>query len=285
MAENVGTLSRLAVDDAGPGSLFMEFIDHNIKCYTELARDNGIRGTRSRYANRNRTVKEWVRGSINMNPSALELDFWLAAALGLNTTGTFSLTEALPSIYIIEDKGDTVHEWPVCYVDTFTISGSAGQPLTVSAAIEGKTETKDGASFPSVNPGTQSMFVMKDSVLTLGGTAREMEQFTLKIDNVLDKERWMNSLTRGEIPSLDRIVTLSATLPWNGDTDDLYGVAVTGIEGSLVIADGTTTYTATFGTLSAPKEGPDTRRAGERFTINFNAEHDGTNKEVVIVKS
>lgn len=286
MADNQGVQSRLAVDDAGPGSLFMEFLDHDVKCYSELARDNGIRGTRSRYANRNRKVKEWVRGSINMNPTPTELDFWLQYALGGQAVaGTFTLEEAVPSFYMIEDKGGTVHEWPVNYVDSITISGAQGQPISVNVQVEGKTEVKDAASFPAVSPATDTMFVLSDLVATLGGTAREIESFQLKVDNVLDKERWMNQLTRGEIPSTDRLVTLAVQLPWNGDTDDLYDIAIAGIEGSLVFDNGVKIYTATFGKLTAPKEGPSARRGGLRFPVNFNAEHDGTNKEVRIVKT
>jgi len=287
MAENEGSQSRLAVDDAGPGTLFMEFLTQGVKCYDERAHDEGIAGTRSLYASRERKTKEWVRGPLTMNPTPTELDFWLKYAFGAESpSGTFTLEETLPSFYMIEDKGDTVHEWPVCYIDTLEISGSQGQPITVVANIEGKSETKDGASFPSVSRSTDTMFVFADLVLTLGGTAYKVESFSLKIDNLLDKERWLNSVTRDEIPSQGRIVTLGISLPWDGTNDALYGIALGGIEGSLVLNNAVKTYTFTFGTLCAAKEGPDTPgRRGLRFPVNFLAKHDGTNKEVGCVKT
>lgn len=286
--DNQGVQSRLGVSAASPATLFMEYLDHDVKCYNELARDQGIRGTRSRYANRNRKVKEWVRGPINMNPTPTELDFWLKYAMGseaIAVSTTFALEETLPSFYMIEDKGDTVHEFPVCYVDSLTISGSQGQPITVNVQVEGKTETKDGASFPAITPVTDTMFVFSDLTLTLGGVAYAVESFQLKIDNVLDKERWLNAVTRAEIPTTDRLVTLGIQLPWDSTNDALYDIALAGIEGSLVLNNGVKTYTCTFGLLTAAKEGPSARRGGLRFPVNFHAEHDGANKEIQIVKT
>lgn len=287
MPDNQGAQSRLAVDDAGPGSLFMEFLTQGVTCYDERAHDEGIAGTRSLYASRERIVKQWVRGPLTMNPSPTELDFWLKYALGGEAVaGTFTLEETIPSFYMIEDKGDTVHEWPVCYVDSLEISGAQGQPISVVAQIEGKSETKDGAAFPSVSRATDTMYVFSDLTLTLGGTAYAVESFNFKIDNLLDKERWLNAVTRAEIPSQGRIVSLSIRLPWDATNDALYGVALGGIEGVLVLNNGVKTYTCTFGTLCAPKEGPQTPgRTGLRFPVNFLAKHDGTNKEVVIVKT
>lgn len=288
MSDNQGSQSRLAVDDAGPGSLFMPFITQGVKCYDERANDQGIAGTRSMYADRERIVKEWVRGPLTMQPCPTELDFWLQYAMGGQAvSGTFTLEETIPSFYMIEDKGDTVHEWPACYVDTLTISGTQGMPLNVTAQIEGKSETKDGASFPAISrTAGEKLYVFRDLTLTLGGTAYKVESFELKVDNLLDKERWLNSTTRDEIPPQGRIVSLGIRLPWDATNDALYGIAVGGIEGSLVLNNTVKTYTATFGSLCAAKEGPDTPgRSGIRFPVNFLAKHDGTNKEVQIVKT
>jgi hypothetical protein len=239
------------------------------------------------YASRERIVKQWVSGPLSMNPSPTELDFWLKYAMGAESpAGTFTLEETIPSFYMIEDKGDTVHEWPVNYVDSLEISGAEGQPISVVAQIEGKSETKDAVAFPSISRVTDTMFVFSDLTLTLGGVAYKVQSFSFKIDNLLDKDRFLNNVTRQEIPPQGRIVSLSITLPWDSTNDDLYGVALGGIEGSLVLNNGVKTYTCTFGTLCAPKEGPQTPgRTGIRFPVNFLAKHDGTNKEVVIVKT
>lgn len=287
MTANQGSQARLGVGATSPATQFMEYLTHNIKKRTIIVNDEGIRGTRDRYVNRSRKTQERVGGTINMCPSPTEIDWWIQRILGGTTaTGVTAVAETLPDFYMIWDSGDTVHEWNGCKAGRATISGNPGQPINWAVDIEAKTETKDAASFPAITPATDSMFVFSDIILTLGGTARKSESFSLVIDNVLDAERFLNSLTRDEIPATDRIITLTCQLPWNGDNDDLYDMAMAGVEGSLALSDGTDTYTFDFGKLLAPAEGPDgPARAELKMPLVMRAYNDGTNASIKCTKS
>ena len=287
MAANEGTFARLGVAASTPATLFMEYITNGIKKRTTHAHNDGIRGTRARTIDRSRVTSSVVNGPLKMQPSISELDWWVSRIMGGVTGGGVTLlAETLPTFYAIWDSGDNVHEWPVCKVDKATLSGASGQPLDLTCDIEGTIENLNAASFPAITPATDSMFVASDVTLTLGGTAFEVETWQLMIDNVLDKTRFMNSLTRTELPETDRIVSLNCVIPYNTAGVALYSDAVAGIEGSLAFTGNGSTYTWLFGQLLAPKEGPDGPARSElKLNLNFRAFHDGTLPEVKVTKT
>lgn len=286
MTANINTFGRLGVAASTPATQFMEYLSFGLKKRTAHAHDDGIRGTRDRYINRSRLVQSIVSGPIAMQPSITEIDWWVSRILGGVTGGGITLVaETLPSFYAIWDSGDNVHEYTGCKVDRATLGGSAGQPLNLNVDIEALTEAVSG-TFPAISAATDSMFVASDVVLTLGGTAFEVESWQMIIDNMLIKDRFMNSLVRTELPESDRIVSLNCVIPYNTAAAALYADAVAGIEGVLAITGNGSTYTWTFGQLLAPKEGPEGNGRGElKLNLNFRAFNDGTNSSVKVAKT
>ncbi len=63
--------------------------------------------------------------------------------------------------------------------------------------------------------------------------------------------------TRTEIAAQDRSVRLEVSAPFTSDNTDLYGAAIAGAAGSLVVSDGSVTYTMNFGNAKIPAEGQD----------------------------
>lgn len=287
MSANIGTFGRLGVAASTPATQFMEYLTLGIKKRTTHAHDEGIRGTRERYFNRSRIVSSVVSGPIAMQPSISEIDWWVSRILGGTTgSGITLVAETLPSFYAIWDSGDNVHEWSSCKVDKATLSGAQGQPLNLTCDIEALTEALNAASFPAITAATDSMFVASDVVLTLGGSAVEVESWNMVIDNMLIKDRFMNSLTRSELPESDRIVSFNCVVPYNTTNVGLYSDAIAGIEGVLAITGNSVTYTWTFGQLLAPKEGPDGPARSElKLNLNFRAFNDGTLGSVKVVKT
>jgi len=176
-----------------------------------------------------------------------------------------------------------------CVVSRATLSGSSGTPLSLVLDIEGETESVgNSGTFPAISIDTNTMFVFSDVTLTLDSVAREVNQFTLVIDNLLDTGRYMNSVTRAQIPTQDRAVTLAVTVPYTTDEDDLYDMAIAGIDGSLAFSDGTTTYTIDFGNLKAPAESPVVGGKTEiLLPLNFVAykSGSGSDNEITVTKT
>jgi len=185
------------------------------------------------------------------------------AESGAGTSGdkyTYALAETIPSFYLLIAKvppSDTSHTKGVqlcegCVVSRATFSSNSGGPLVLTLDIEGTREkmfqhgalstASDGLtdvmslgssaqSVPSSVPGTESCWVFADSqatngTFTIGGTNHEAFDFSLSIDNVVDANRFANSLYRRVIPAQDRDVQMSATLPFTTAEDELYDLAV-----------------------------------------------------------
>lgn len=287
----VGTFAKLAMDDALPfdaSSMPFEFINETLRKTAQHVYSDGIRGTRSRYKCRAAVVREQIGGAINMNPTVTEIDWLLPKMLyGSTVTGVTDVAETPTKFQVMIDRVNKVFTYTDCVVSRWTLSGGVGQALSLTLEIEGKAETVGAAgSFPSLAIACENMFVFSDVQLILNSVAREMSSFALTMDNRIDGERFMNSLTRTELPALDRIVTLECRVPYTNDNTDLYDLAIGGIPGSLVVSDGTTTYTFAFANLKAPAESPVVDgRTEVGLTLRFQAFRDDAASECKVTKS
>lgn len=177
---------------------------------------------------------------------------------GAGTSGSpynYVLAETLQEFQILVLKvepsalhTDEVYLYEGCRVSRATFSASSGSPLTLSLDIEAETEKtfangsialaydaatpvmsggSSGRSVPSSVPDNATMFMFSDTggsagSMALGNADRECFDWTLTIDNVLDTGRFMNSLTRNNIPSMGLSVRMSATVPYSVAEDELY---------------------------------------------------------------
>jgi hypothetical protein len=200
-----------------------------------------------------RTVRKAISGDIVMEPTATELDLLLPRILGK----ALDVDDVLPETYITIDRVAKVHEYVKCICGQGVLSGSSGEAIRLTTTWEGETETEGNAgTFPEISPPVDGIFVCSDVVLTLAGSPRAVDDFSLTINNMLSTELYRMSLTREEIPPTDREVTLAVTLPYDTDNVDLYNLAIAGAEGTLVIDDGNTEYTFTFANVKIPANSP-----------------------------
>lgn len=281
--------AQYGVGDASPVTQAIEVISSTLKKTVTHATSPGLRGTRSRRKERTRKVRSAVSGNLVLNPTPTEIDWFIEKILGGTTAvGVTDVAETLPEFYVNSDKVTNVFEYSGIRVASCTIAGSSGNPLTWTLELEGEDESEGAAgTFPSLTLPTDNMFVFSDCTLTLEGAAREVNEFSLVIDNALLMDLYRNSVTRTEIPAADRIVQLTADVPFTSDNEDLYDAAIAGAAASLAISDGSTTYTFAAANAKIPAEGSDVAGRGSEITLPLTVDwfSDASNSECKCTKS
>lgn len=285
-------LAQLCMDAAAPIDVSSEpfyFVSSGIRKRNTHAYSTGITGSRSRRSHRARIVQTYVGGPLILEPSPTEIDLMLPRILGGTTGGGVTdVADTLPEFLIAIDKVTKVMTYSGCRVARAVIQGSQNQAMRWSLDIEAETQsTGNAGTFPALTLPTDNFFVFSDLTLTLESVSRKFRDFTLTIDNLLDADRWHNSLTRAEIAAQDRLVQLSVNLPYTSDNEDLFDAAIAGAAGQLVMTDGTTTYTIDIANAKVPTEGPEVPGRGQeiRMPLVVDCFHDGTDSECKWTKS
>lgn len=268
---NTGALAKYAFDVALPfdtSSIPLELLSCTLGKQGTILDTQGMRGERQYHRSRTRTGTYTVSGQIVLAASPIALDYLLPMILGGNeATDVFDITNTLQSFYLMADTGAKVTTWSNCVVSRATFAAQTGQFLLVTLDIEASTESVGNAgTFPNLTMPTDSPYVMSDGVLTLQSAAREFSQGQLVIDNQLDTQRWMNSLSRGSFPSSGCMVTLGTNHPWTTSEVDLYNQAYDGAVGSWVFTNAdvaATSLTIALGYLQAPPKHPEIPSRGE----------------------
>lgn len=286
-----GYAAKLAIDSVLPfdtSSEPYEFISESVAMVQTHANSQGIRGTRSRLADRTRIVSEAISGTILMRPTIAEIDLLLPRIFGAATVaGVTDLSNSMIEFQLMIDRVAKVYTYAGCRISRATIQGSSGGPIEFSLDIEAETESIGNAgTFPSLTIDTGNMYVFSDLTLTLNSVATEVASFALTIDNVLDTARYMNSVTRTEIPAQDRQVTLTCQVPYTTTNVGLHDIAIAGIDGSIAMNNGTSTYTWDFGNLKSPANSPVVGAKNEiMLSLAFDVYKSGSDSEVKVTKS
>jgi hypothetical protein len=234
----------------------------------EFGRDDGKRGTRQRYACGDRVLREVVAGGFEFNPTAAELDWVLKRCMGDNIAGFPGSAavpgETLPQFYAFVDKGPENFRYDICVFGRVTLSVREGDYLTIRCDLVGSRENQ-GVTWPVGAPAIACApeFVCADVAFNLDAVAYPFKSMDLTLDNVIAPNQHENALYRTIFDSEDFIVSLQGTFGYRADTKALYRRAVAGDAGSLVLANGTNTYTFTFPNLKIPGRGPTVPNQGE----------------------
>lgn len=273
------------------------------KTATHVQKD-GARGTRSRHSGNVVDGPYTVDGPLTVQPSPDELRVLLPYILGGSESGSgtsgspwsYALAETLPEARIAQDlrKNGTGSDsmcfhWDGCKCASARFSSSAGQQvLTLETNWLGKTQTRN-ATWPSIlsTLTVDKPWIHAHLVLTLGGTAYQVDNHSISIDNVLAGDRMLNSLTRTDIPETDRIITLECDNPFSADDIELYEIAVAGLAGTAVYTNGLSVLTFTFANLKVPAQVLQRAQRGEVMNrLPFTAYETGTpgstTKELVV---
>lgn len=142
-----------------------------------------------------------VEGSPEFYVRDASAGFWLWAALGSDAaSGTTNYTHVitpannLPYITVWRNIGDTLwEEFRDCKVSTLTIGAEAGQPLTITAAVQGLQTTRLTATPDTATPITIEsgpVYNFNDAAVTLaGGATALVRSFELTIENNVTRQQ------------------------------------------------------------------------------------------------
>lgn len=253
--------------ESGDGAIRLEFASCTLGVEGRIiGMDAGITGTRSRRADRARHAAPTRRGWIEMPVSAADFAN-LLPILGFNNespSGTFNQTNAVPYFGVLVDTDYSTMEFKDCMVNRWVLRGRApsmgesGQPDLLLLQMEVyASDDADGTALPSSPPAltSQGFYVFSDLALTLGGSARDVQEFMLFCDfGVFAK--MANALTVHSMVPTRRICKLRAVLPWNSTNADLYDIAIAGAAGSAVLTNSGLSTTFTLDNVKWPRKSP-----------------------------
>lgn len=252
----------------------------------EHLESDGLRGTRSRISERVRAGISRVVGQIALKPSPLELDILFPWILGAaESTDTFALADTLPGKAVAIDRGAKRYVYDGVYVDRATFNIRPGSLVELILDLIGDTETETGTSMPSLTFQTDAAYTIGDAVFTFVSAARDTFEGQIVIENFLDPQ-FINSTTVGNITPRDRRITVRTKHPFSSDETSLYGQAVGGSAGTIVLTNGGVSTTFTFGRLQVPDNTARARGAGRSGEITTELEMVArmvsTTKELVV---
>ena len=297
MTEPMGYKSTMAMNFVGgnttnfnSSSLRLEFLSHDIKESIELEQDEGLRGTRTRNAERVALGNVKVAGSVTLEPTPIELNALLPFILGsAATAGAFTPSETLPDLYLMIDQVNEVNTLLV-RVNKATFTGEPGKKLKLKLDLVGKTLFQAAAgSFPaSIPPVDLSarpyMFWDSGSGITIAGTQYAFDKFELAIDHKITPT-YMQGQYATDLEPTDRQVTLSIQTRYTSTEAILFAAIRSGMpqSASLAFTNGTSTLGFTFGKLLGTSESVTIPgRQHLRLPLKYQAYGIGTTRELIV---
>jgi Phage tail tube protein len=286
MTASIGFASQMALSATSSfssSSTWLEFISESITAQRTFSDSPGIRGTRSYAQERVRTMPYKIGGTVNLLCDISSMDALLAYILGTGTSPTYSLTDPLQSFYLMIDRVAKVFTYGPCYVSKATFTGSPSDPMLKCAlAIEAETETVGAAgSFPTgMTVDAKRPFIYSDAAFTLNGsTTYSAFNWELTIDNNLLADRFVNELTRSQIPAADRHVTVKMQTAFTSVETALYNIAANAFgSATAVFSNAEETISSTQSVLTFttpylmwPGKSPNVTKKGDEIHLEIDA--------------
>jgi hypothetical protein len=180
---------------------------------------------------------------------------------------------------------------------TFSASPQDAQ-LKCALEVEAETESVGSAgSFPSgMTVDTNRPFIYSDAAFNvLGSTSVSGFSWELTIDNNLLADRFVNELTRSQIPTTDRHVTVKMSTPWTSAQTSLYNIAAASFGAATAVfsnAEETISSTQSVLTFSTPYlmwpgKSPAVSKKGDeiKLEIDAKAEKTGSSLELSVTNA
>ncbi len=269
----------------GSGATPIELQSESIAKTNTLLNTQGFYGTRSKHKERSRIGPTSVGGQLSFEMSPAVMVFFWPMILGADASGTtFALAEAMQSFQLQIDRVTKVYNYTGMVVNKATLKGSSGGFVNVTLDLIGEDEeVADAGTGQSLTVPIDPPFIFEDAVVTIGGTAYNVFDFELSVDNKMSA-RMVNSLTAESIRPQDlREVMFNISTPYGATEHALYSPGITSAAATLVITNGNYSTTLTMPALQAPTQSPVTPGKGEvPLRLNYQAMMTSTTKEVVI---
>lgn len=289
MTQSMGHQAAMAMDSALPfdtASIPFEFISEDLGKTTPIMNTAGVRGTRWHPSERSRFGINTIGGPIVLRPSPNDLTFLLQRILGAAPVGNvFSVAETLPAFFVLVNRVVETFQYESVYVNTATFRSQTGGFLELTLDTIAKVETKPGPAFPALALGlaaADAPYVHHDLTVTLDGVSRPCNSCEVIINNAMTADH-RASVNPTDIDSEDGMVNVNLVLPYIADNDDLYNLALEGIDGSIVYTNGPFSLTFDFGVLQIPPNAPNVGGKGKiPLTLNMEAKTDGATAAIQI---
>ncbi len=201
-----------------------EFLSENLASDREVVRTEGLRGTRLHDSKRIRQGRLTPGGTITMQPTYAELANLLPRIVGAPTGILYTPNDTVPVAFqTIIDRVAKVYTYTGCRVGRARFHSGVGQPLSLDLEIEALNESiGNAATFGNLTVASNPPFVFFDGALTLVAAAIQVIEWETTIDWHLKMDRFVNSQTRTDLPSLDLTVSTRFTVPYTSDTTAYY---------------------------------------------------------------
>lgn len=252
-----GYQAALGIDTELPVTRGFEFEQCTLAKSSPLVDTSGWRGTRSALATRTRPGLATISGLIDIVPLPNDLTAIMPWIMGSPTLQSpFTLGKSLAARVVQIDKVAAVYAYAGCYVRRATFRCRVGEPLRLRLELLAQAETRSLAgSFPAVSYAPGVPFLFSDTTLNLVGQSREVQEWSIVIDNHLQAS-FANTTTATRIFSRDRTVSLQCTHPFTADEVVLTDAPVAGSAGILRLANPAATLTFQFAALQWSRQSP-----------------------------
>lgn len=274
----IGQLSRLGLAaSSSPATIQLDFLRESLQLAEEFLDGNGLRGTLEHDNSRNRPGIQRIGGQISLQPNAVELSEILQWILGGAPTGSptvsYPVADTLITKYVAIDRndGNAIFNYTGVAVDRATFHANTGNILGVDLDVIAQTETYSG-SWPgglSIDHGN-GPFLITDIAFSLNSTTIQVEDFRLTVDNHLNRDRFLNSLTLTAQTKLDRTIEFETRTPW-GAYFALYGAAnantPAGVALSITATNGGAVLTITSSNVAIPRLSPNVAGRSENMIM------------------
>jgi len=291
-----GVYSRLYVKEGSGQQLYdataetYEFLSEDLGMTRQVLDTGGIRGTRSMPKERTRLGVRAVQGTIVMHPSPADLDKWLPRILGTaESTDTFSLGETFNEFSVLVTRDQENFEYTHCKVTRAEFRSQPNGFLEMALTILGGDEFQN-VSTPTNGPSLSTAdnaypYVFHDAcgnVQLPSGTAREIFDIAISIDNVMDS-RFVNCPTVTSIRQQDRIVSVSATSPFDASNAALHLQSDDKGPAFVKFTNGNMSLRFDFASLKGPDQSPVVGGKSEIVLRNdYMARSSGATLELVV---
>ncbi len=256
MSEKVGVFNRLAFVKATgtAAALEFEFLEGSTLGLNEQFIDaNTLRGSRFHAGERTRKGPRRSDGTLLFAPTPLELDTLLVQALGTTkSSNAIALAETLPTGDWFAVRDGTIWHYPLCVVETLTLTCTAGGPFQAAMTVVGTDEIQEGTVGTSLDVTTQP-YVWGDLVVTVAATPYLVSAIEISIQNVLEVKYRSGTLVPASIKATDSIITCSLGFS-QGDAAALYGSAVGGVAVVATFTNGAVSLGMTMASVQTPRE-------------------------------
>lgn len=254
-----GFQAQLGIDTVSSVTHRFDFQSSTVGLDEEMKDLNGLRGTRSRSGERVVAGVRKVDGQIKVIPTANELALLLPWITGGTPSGsptvTYPLGETVPTRYMVIDKVAKVMTNSGCCVDRWTARGSSGEALEMDLDIVGQDESVgNSGTFPSLSLDVANApWMFYEAAISVNSTQYLSKDFTLSVDNALDKERFWNSQTLTAIVATDRHVRCNLMLA-AGDAMAVYGLGAAGCPVVVTFTNGGAVLTLSMARVVFPRK-------------------------------